>query len=75
MQQTRITTKYQTTIPKTVRKFLQLDKGKEVQWHIVRGRVFLEAVKKIKDPVKFLTSQTKLALDMVNVVREVREER
>jgi len=75
MQETKITPKYQTTIPKKVRGFLKLGKGGEVQWHVVRGMVFVDAVKKIKDPVKFLTSQTKLALDIVNIVRETREER
>jgi len=37
--------------------------------------VVVDAVKKVREPVKFLTTQTKLDLDMVKIVREVREER
>ena len=75
MQQTTLTPKYQTTVPKQVREFLGVTKGKGVEWHIVRGMVVVDAMKKIKDPVKFLTTQTKLDLDMVQLVKEVREER
>ena len=73
MQQTRITPKYQTTIPKEIREFLGAEKGKEVEWHVVRGMVVVDAVKKIKDPIIFLTHQIKLDLDVVQLVREVRD--
>ncbi|HLC84881.1 MAG TPA: AbrB/MazE/SpoVT family DNA-binding domain-containing protein [Candidatus Nanoarchaeia archaeon] len=72
---TTITQKYQTTIPKEVREVLHVDAGNEVEWHVVRGMVIVDAAKKIKDPVKFLTSQVTLDLDMVRLVREVREQR
>lgn len=75
MQQTKITSKGQTTVPKDVRKFLGVGPGKEVEWHMARGMVVVDTVKKVKEPVKFLTTQTKLDLDMVRLVREVREER
>jgi len=74
MQQTRVTTKHQTTIPKHVREFLSVETGNEVEWHVVRGMVIVDAAKKIKDPIKFLTTQIQLDLDMVEIVRGVRDE-
>jgi len=75
MQQTKITPKGQTSIPKKVRDFLHVKPGKEVDWHIVRGMVVVDSAKRIKDPVKFLTSQVTLDLDIVRLVREIRDER
>lgn len=72
--ETRVTTKYQTTIPKEVREHLGVKPGKEVRWHIVRGLVVVDAHKKITNPVKFLTSQTRLDIDAVKLVKEAREE-
>ncbi len=75
LQQTRITPKSQTTIPKEVRRHLGVAPGKEVEWHIVKSMVIVDAAKKIKDPVKFLTTQMKpLNIDMVKLIREIREE-
>jgi AbrB family looped-hinge helix DNA binding protein len=73
MRQTKVTPKHQTTVPKEVRAFLGLAAGEEVEWHIVRGMVVVDTVRKVKDPVKFLTSQARLDLDMVALVREARE--
>ncbi len=75
MQQTKLTPKHQTTVPKDVRKVLGVTKGNKVEWHVVRNMVVVDAVKKVKDPVKFLTSQTHLDIDMVDAVRGIREER
>jgi len=75
MQQTRITPKGQTTIPKEVRQHLGVASGREVEWHIVKSMVIVDAAKIIKDPVKFLTTQMKpLNIDMVKIIREIREE-
>ncbi len=74
MEKTKITRKYQTTIPKKIREILNIKPGEEVEWYFIQGNVILQASPKIKDPVKFLTSQTKLDLDAVKLVREVREE-
>lgn len=72
-KETKVTTKYQTTIPEEVREFLGVESGKEVEWNIVRGVVIVDASRKVKNPVKFLTSQIKLNLDAVKLVKESRE--
>ena len=73
-EETKITTKYQTTIPLEVRKHLDIRPGKEVEWHIVKSMVVVDTPRKIKDPVKVLTSQIKLNIDAVKLVREARED-
>ena len=72
--ETKVTTKYQTTIPKEVRKLLKIKPGKEVSWHVVKGMAIVDVKRKIEKPVEFLTSQIKLDLDAVKLVREAREE-
>ena len=71
---TKITTKYQTTIPRDVRKYLGIKPGKEVEWHVVKGMVVVESPKKIKNPVKVLTSQIRLNMNAVKLVKEARED-
>lgn len=73
-EETKITTKYQTTIPREVRKYLDIRPGKEVEWHIVKGMVIVDTPKRIKNPVKILTSQIKLNIDAVKLVKEARED-
>jgi bifunctional DNA-binding transcriptional regulator/antitoxin component of YhaV-PrlF toxin-antitoxin module len=74
MARTKITSKYQTTIPEKVRKILKVKPGGEVEWHVIRGIVVVDSSKKIRNPVRFLTSQIKLELDAVKLVREARED-
>jgi len=74
MTRTKITSKYQTTIPEEVRKILKVKSGEEVEWHVVRGIVVVDSSRKIRNPVRFLTSQLKLDLDAVKLVREARED-
>jgi len=71
---TSVTKKYQTTIPKKIRKHLRIKPGEEVEWHVVKNLVIVETAKKIKNPTKFLTSQIKLDLDATKLVRQTREE-
>jgi AbrB family looped-hinge helix DNA binding protein len=71
---TRVTKKYQTTIPAEVREVLGVKPGQEVEWYVVKDRVVLEAPKRVKEPAKFLTGQIKLDIDAVKLVREAREE-
>jgi len=71
--ETKVTKKYQTTIPKEVRELLDITPGKEVSWHIAKSIVIVDVKKKIEKPVEFLTSQIKLNLDAVKLVREARE--
>ena len=73
-EKTSITQKYQTTIPKNIRKLLGVNAGEEVEWHVVRTMVVMHKRQKVEDPVKFLTSQVNLNLDAVKLVREAREE-
>ena len=75
-EETRVTQKYQTTIPKEVRKYLKVKPKETVTWHVVRSMVVVDSHKKVADPVKFLTSQVKtpLDLDAVKLVRETREQ-
>ncbi len=73
-EETKVTQKYQTTIPKDVRKYLGIKPRGVVRWHLVKGIVVVDVHKKISAPVKFLTSQTKLDVDAVKLLKEVREE-
>ena len=73
-EKTSVTQKYQTTIPKNIRKSLGSKAGEDVEWHVVRSMVVLHKKEDITDPVKFLTSQIKLNVDAVKLIRETREE-
>ncbi len=73
-KETKVTTKYQTTIPREIRNFLDIEPGREVEWNIVKGIVIVDASKTVKNPVKFLTSQIKLNIDAVRLVKEARED-
>ncbi len=74
MNRTRVTPKYQTTIPRDVRRRLGIKAGDEVEWQLVREFAVVRSRPPIKNPVKFLTSQTKLDIDAVELVRRAREE-
>lgn len=67
-----VTQKYQATIPKGVRRELGIKPGEQVTWHVLRGMVVLDAHKKIKKPVDFLTSQMRDTRDAVKIIRAVR---
>jgi len=71
---TKITTKFQTTIPSNVRNFLGVKSGEELDWHIVKGMVVIDTFNDIKNPVEFLTNQFKLDLDAVELVKESNED-
>jgi len=74
MIRTKVTEKYQTTIPKRIRELLKVKSGETVEWYIIQGMVVLRKPVKLEKPVEFLTSQTKLDVDAVKLVRETREE-
>jgi AbrB family looped-hinge helix DNA binding protein len=74
MLRTKVTEKYQTTIPKHIREVLKVKPGEAVEWYIIQGMVVLRKPVKLEKPVEFLTSQTKLNVDAVKLVRETREE-
>ena len=73
-EKTSVTQKYQTTIPKDIRKILGVKAGEDVEWHVVKSMVVLHKKEKFVDPVKFLTSQGKMDIDIVKLVRETRDE-
>jgi bifunctional DNA-binding transcriptional regulator/antitoxin component of YhaV-PrlF toxin-antitoxin module len=72
MESTKVTTKYQTTIPRRIRKKLKVSSGGEVFWYVVKEFVIVGTHKKIKNPVDFITSKIKLDLDAVKLVNEAR---
>jgi AbrB family looped-hinge helix DNA binding protein len=72
MERTKVTKKYQTTIPRRIRKRLGVTSGSEVFWHTVKEFVVVDTHKKVKNPVEFLTSQVKLSLNAVKSVNEAR---
>jgi len=74
MTETKVTSKYQTTIPEDIRKCLEIKPGGKVEWYMVKGFAIVDNSKKIKDPVSFLTSQIKLDLDAVELVKKSRED-
>jgi len=73
-EETRVTRKYQTTVPKEIRAYLGIRPGNKVVWSVVRSMVFVDSSRKVKEPVKFLTSQIKFDADAVKLVRDVRGE-
>ncbi|TET20287.1 AbrB/MazE/SpoVT family DNA-binding domain-containing protein [Candidatus Bathyarchaeota archaeon] len=74
MIRTKVTEKYQTTIPKRIRDVLKVKAGENVEWYIIQGMVVLRKPVKLEKPVEFLTSQTMLSVDAVKLVRKTREE-
>ena len=72
--ETKITSKFQTTIPRKVRQLLGIKAGKEIDWHVIKGMIVVEKDRKVKNPTKFLTSQIKIDIDAVKLIREVRGE-
>lgn len=62
------------TIPKPVREALGVRTGTMLTWHVDNGRVFVDVHKKITDPVKILTSQSRTGVDIMKLLREFRDE-
>lgn len=74
VEETRVTSKHQTTIPKSVREHLKVQPGQSVRWHVVKEMVVVDVHKKMPNPVKFLVSQVNLDLDAVKLVKETRRQ-
>lgn len=73
-EQTRVTSKFQATVPKKTRALLGVKPGEHITWHTLRGIVIVDMHRPQKNPVAFLTSQIKLKNDAVKLVRSVRAE-
>lgn len=74
MSETKVTSKFQTTIPSGIRDFLGIKPGNEVEWHLVKGMVVVDSARRIEHPVNFLTSQIKLDIDAVKLLKSARED-
>ena len=73
-EESRVTVKYQVTIPKRIREYLKVKPRDKVEWHVIRGFVVIDVPRRVKNPVKFLTSQIRLNMDAVKLVKQVRGE-
>jgi len=70
---TKVTRKYQITIPKNIRKALKISIGDTLKIKIEKNRIMLEPVKPIiADPVEYLSglSKKKTKIDAVKLVEE-----
>ena len=74
--ETSVTTKYQATIPQSVRHALKVRPGEKVRWHVQHAMVSVSAPPRIKDPVTVLLNQIKKPrhINAVKLVRETRNE-
>ncbi len=72
--QTKVTRKYQTTIPRRIRRRLGVKAGEQVEWHVLKEMVVVKASRRIANPTEFLCSQGKEDADAVKLVRQVRDE-
>ena len=57
MTETKVTSKYQTTIPDDIRKCLKIDPGSKVEWYMVKGFAIVDKSQKIKNPEKMRFSE------------------
>lgn len=74
MNESTLTTKNQATVPKKIADFLGAKPGQKIEWYIVGGKVLVDAPRRMKNPTHFLTTQgVRMNLDMVKVVKDVRE--
>lgn len=75
-EKSRLTSKYQATVPKSVRTALRMKPGQKLQWHVWRGMVFVEPEKTMESAARFLTTQTigNSKPDVLKLVRSVRGE-
>jgi len=75
MNQTRLTRKSQTTVPRRIRRHLGIGPGDTVEWYVVGGRVVLDSRKRVSHPADtLLSAQVKLGADAVKLVRKARED-
>lgn len=71
MYSTKLTSKNQTTIPESIRKFLGVKPGEKVVWVIEGNRVILRAKKRYEDPLRIIRT---LQIDTEKDVRTLRKE-
>ncbi len=65
-----ITSKFQTTIPKTIRKSLKLAIKDTLEWNIVEGKVVVSPVQK-----KFLEYQNSIKIGKGNITDDIQKAR
>ncbi len=74
MTKTRVTPKYQTTVPREVRRQLGIRAGDDVEWQVVRQFAVVRPAVRVLNPVEFLRSQAQVRADAVKLVRRARLE-
>ncbi|MDI6640426.1 MAG: AbrB/MazE/SpoVT family DNA-binding domain-containing protein [Methanocellales archaeon] len=70
----KVTEKYQVTIPKDIRKEIGIKRGDEVQFTREDDKIVMFVKPKIKDPVKFLWGLAPSKKEAVELVRKARRE-
>lgn len=51
MYETKLTSKFQTTVPLDIRKFLEINKGEEIDWKIEGNRVVVGKYLRFENPL------------------------
>lgn len=76
MDEVVVTRKYQITIPKDVRKKLEIEIGDKLIIKDEGGRIIIDVPKKVTDPSEFLwsLSENPRDIDVVKLVEESWEE-
>jgi len=72
MEETKVTRKYQITIPKRLREHYGIRVGEKVLLREEKGRIVIEMPKKVSNPSEYLWSLSKKPIN-VDAVRLVEE--
>jgi AbrB family looped-hinge helix DNA binding protein len=73
MSKTKVTRKYQITIPKNIREALRINIGDTLKIKVEGNKIILEPVKPIiSNPIEYLSSLSKEQMD-VDAVKLVKE--
>ena len=73
MTKTKISSKYQLTLPKEVREGLGIEAGDELYVMREGDRIVLKPLPTTKEPTKFLYGSVKSKGDAVKIIRELRK--
>ena len=71
MYSTKLTSKNQTTIPESIRKFLGIRPSEKIEWIIEGDNVILRAKRRYKDPLHIIRT---LQIDTKKDVKTLRRE-
>lgn len=68
----RLTSKYQATVPEDVRKALNVKAGSQLFWHVVKAMVIVDTHKRVEHPVDYISGILHAKFDAVKEVKEAR---